>query len=224
VPDGTAFAPGEPFTKTWRLKNTGTTTWNTDYLLLFIDGALMDAPASVPVPKTVAPDESVDISVGMVAPAEPGSYRGFWKLKSAGGQIFGLGAAGNEAIWVDIVVQGSQAAAGTTPTVAGSGVFTNVLLNVDNASASEPCPHTFRFTAQFTLNKAATVTYSLEVGDNSGAPVKAPPPATQNLQPGTHSVVYELSFPQNLNGWARLHIVEPDEMRSNQINFTLVCV
>ena len=35
VPDGTQFAPGEVFTKTWRLKNIGTCTWTPDYDIAF---------------------------------------------------------------------------------------------------------------------------------------------------------------------------------------------
>ena len=31
VPDGTTYAPGAAFTKTWRLKNIGTCTWSTSY-------------------------------------------------------------------------------------------------------------------------------------------------------------------------------------------------
>ena len=38
VPDGTVFAPGATFTKTWRLKNVGTCAWNTSYQLVFFSG------------------------------------------------------------------------------------------------------------------------------------------------------------------------------------------
>ena len=37
VPDGSPFAPGETFTKTWRLQNTGTCTWTTsNYTLVYV--------------------------------------------------------------------------------------------------------------------------------------------------------------------------------------------
>jgi len=35
VEDGTVFKPGETFTKTWRLKNTGSCTWTTSYRVVF---------------------------------------------------------------------------------------------------------------------------------------------------------------------------------------------
>jgi Ig-like domain from next to BRCA1 gene len=41
VPDNTQFTAGASFTKTWRLRNTGTTTWSTAYRLYFITGNQM---------------------------------------------------------------------------------------------------------------------------------------------------------------------------------------
>ena len=38
VPDGTVYQSGEAFVKTWRLQNTGDTTWTTDYKVIFVDG------------------------------------------------------------------------------------------------------------------------------------------------------------------------------------------
>ncbi len=58
------------------------------------------------LPTSVAPGEKVEIAVDMVAPPNPGAYRGYWELRNATGQIFGFGANADESIWVDIVVQG----------------------------------------------------------------------------------------------------------------------
>jgi hypothetical protein len=90
VPDNTKFSPGENFTKTWRIKNVGTCTWSTDYEVVFVDGDQMDAPDAVSLAKNVAPDQTIDISLGMVAPSSPGTYKGNWKLRNADGDIFGL--------------------------------------------------------------------------------------------------------------------------------------
>lgn len=223
IPDGKKIGPEKRFTKTWRLRNVGKTTWTAEYGLVFIDGALMGATPSVPLPREVAPWEKVDISVEMIAPSSPGTYRGFWKLRNAEGQIFGVGPNADEAIWVEIVVDSAAALEETTPTGVGEQTVTNVSLAVNNAAAYADCPHTFVFTALFTLNKAASITYSLEAGDNTGSLIKVPPPTTRNLDAGTHSMVYELSFSSAITGWARLHITEPEPVFSNQVNFTLTC-
>ena len=91
IPDGTQFFPGTQFTKTWKLSNAGTCTWNTAYQVVFSSGSQMDAEAAYPLTFNVAPGQVVDISIDMTAPAEDGEYTGNWVFKNANGQAFGLG-------------------------------------------------------------------------------------------------------------------------------------
>lgn len=91
IPDGKDFPPGDTFTKTWRLRNNGSCTWTSDYDLVFANGDSMGGPASVSLTGTVAPNQTVDVSVDLTAPNSPGTYRGNWKLRNASGQVFGLG-------------------------------------------------------------------------------------------------------------------------------------
>ena len=113
VPDGTKYKPDTTFKKTWRLRNIGTCTWNTNDVMFFESGAQMGSPASVPMPSTVAPGSTVDISVDMKAPSAAGHYIGYWKFKSSQGTIFGIGVNASKAWWVEINVVG-----GTTSGVA----------------------------------------------------------------------------------------------------------
>jgi hypothetical protein len=107
VPDGTIFTPGTEFTKTWRLRNVGSCTWDTNYTLVFHTGEQMDGPAAVNFPNTVAPNQTVDLSVTLKAPATAGTYRGYWMLKNASGALFGIGANADKPFWVEIKVSGS---------------------------------------------------------------------------------------------------------------------
>jgi len=92
IPDGTKFSPGKTFTKTWRLKNTGSCDWTNDYDLVFDDGDKMDGADVVGLSiGTVEPGETVDISVNLKAPNTPGDYRGEWLLRSDDNEVFGLG-------------------------------------------------------------------------------------------------------------------------------------
>ena len=88
IPDGTKFAKGEAFTKTWRFKNMGTCTWNTNYKLLFISGDQMGAQPSKNFEFDVAPSEMVDISIDLIAPTNNGIYIGNFKLVDDNGQEF----------------------------------------------------------------------------------------------------------------------------------------
>ncbi len=104
IPDGTILAPGEDFVKVWRLRNAGTCTWTTDYAVVWVGGARLGAPAEVPLNAVVPPGGSIDVSVPMQAPLDPGTYQSYWKLRNAHGQLFGLGPTGQDVFWVKIVV------------------------------------------------------------------------------------------------------------------------
>ena len=112
VPDGTVFTAGTEFTKTWRLKNVGTCTWDTSYTLVFHTGEQMDGPASVNFPSTVAPGQTADFSVTLTAPGTAGTYRGYWMFKNGSGNLFGIGTNADKPFWVEIKVTGSGSGTG----------------------------------------------------------------------------------------------------------------
>ncbi|MCI0518908.1 MAG: hypothetical protein L0Z70_01460 [Chloroflexi bacterium] len=91
VPDGTEMDAGETFVKTWRLRNNGSCTWNSSYALVYSGGANLNAPASVPLPGSVAPGQTVDVSVNLRAPDDGGDFRSDFKLRNASNVVFGLG-------------------------------------------------------------------------------------------------------------------------------------
>jgi ABC-type amino acid transport substrate-binding protein/heat shock protein HslJ len=84
--------PGQSFAKTWRVKNTGTCTWDDGHRLVYASG---NRPAArmggepVSVEGEVAPGETYDIQVGLVAPLRQGIWQGFWQMQNAGNRAFG---------------------------------------------------------------------------------------------------------------------------------------
>jgi hypothetical protein len=82
IADDTTFAPGETFTMTWRLKNTGTSTWNAGYLLRYYSGETFGAPKEIALGREVLPGQEIDISIQMRAPTNPGTYRSDWVMSS----------------------------------------------------------------------------------------------------------------------------------------------
>jgi hypothetical protein len=108
VPDGTTYAPGATFQKTWRLKNIGTCTWTTSYSLIFDSGNQLGAPSAVNFPTNVAPGQTVDLTVNMTAPNAAGHYFSYWRLRNANGAIFGIGYNANRVFWADIYVGSSS--------------------------------------------------------------------------------------------------------------------
>jgi len=104
IPDGTVMVPGQKFNKTWRIKNTGSCTWTKDYAVVFVDGNAMGASAAVPLTGTVAPGQTVDITIPLTAPSQPGTYRGNFKLRNPNNMVFGTGANGQFSFYVEIKV------------------------------------------------------------------------------------------------------------------------
>ena len=104
VPDGTILAPHVRFSKVWRLKNVGRCTWYKKYALIYIDGAKMNANKAVALSTRVEPGETVDVTMEMTSPGKQGEYVGFWMLRSADGEVFGLGDSANKPFWVSIRV------------------------------------------------------------------------------------------------------------------------
>ncbi|NMB54104.1 MAG: hypothetical protein GYA15_05335 [Leptolinea sp.] len=93
IADGSEIQTGTGFTKTWRLQNNGSCTWTSGYHVVFVNGDRMGAPDEVPVTSgTVSYGSSVEASVFLKAPSEPGTYRGNFKLRSPEGELFGVGS------------------------------------------------------------------------------------------------------------------------------------
>ena len=111
VPDNAEFAPGAEFEKTWRLGNTGTCPWSTGYVLAFLKGEQMGGPDRTSIPET-EPGAEADISVTLVAPEEPGTYRSDWRLQAPDGELFG------SKLYVQIIVVAPTATPELTATVA----------------------------------------------------------------------------------------------------------
>jgi hypothetical protein len=89
TPDGSLLAPGQSFTKIWRVRNAGATTWGEGYRLVHVDGPTLGAAESLAVVPACAPGQTADIEVACVAPGGEGSYVSRWSLADAQGNRFG---------------------------------------------------------------------------------------------------------------------------------------
>lgn len=222
IPDETALPPNAPFTKTWLLRNAGSTTWTTDYMLVFVGGDQMNAPEASPLPRAVGPKETIELSVELVAPQSEAHYTGYFNLRNPSGDDFGVGDTGIEAFWVDIYVDESAAPPATATPAVSPDVVTQNFLYVDAATA-ETCPHTYKFTYIITLSEPAPVTYQLVADTVPRLPIKLPDPVTTQLNAGTHTYQYELEFTSSISGWIAMHVIFPGDQLSNTVNIKLTC-
>jgi hypothetical protein len=156
ISDGTKIYPGATFEKTWEISNTGTCTWDTDYALTFVSGSQMSGTETA-LEESVAPGESVDITVEMTAPTTETSYTGYWRMQNASDTLFG------DTIYVNIVV--TDSASTSTPTATSTGTTSTATPTTTTAATSAPTS-----TTAPTTTTAPTATT---------APTDTPVPATE---------------------------------------------
>ncbi|HLO33089.1 MAG TPA: NBR1-Ig-like domain-containing protein [Anaerolineales bacterium] len=92
IPDGSVMKPGEDFIKTWKIRNTGSCTWDEGYSLVFIGGDRAIDPYDFKFKNGddfVSPGEAIDISIDLTAPLAEGKYQGTWRMQNDQGYYFG---------------------------------------------------------------------------------------------------------------------------------------
>jgi hypothetical protein len=221
IPNYSNISAGSSFVKTWRILNSGTCTWDTGYQLFFSSGNSLSAPSSINLPDTVAPGQTVDLSVDMVAPSSAGSYRGSWLLRNDSGSVFGVGNNGQVPLTVLIVV-------GSTSTTTSIFAVTHIEMSVDTAASTVNCPpgHNFTFTGDIESNRAGSVTYYWGFSNGTKTSEK-----TLNFSSGSTqsvSTTWKLGTagPESSNpfgGWARIYIDTPNHQFFSKENITLTC-
>jgi len=91
IPDDAIIQPATVFTKTWQIKNMGTTIWTKDYHLVFDTGlSPADGSTTVILNSEVNPGDLTEISIDFVAPSGIGTYNSNWKLCNKENVCFGL--------------------------------------------------------------------------------------------------------------------------------------
>ena len=169
TPDNTVFAPGAAFKKTWRLKNIGTCTWDASYSLVLDSGPSMAQDSSYPLSlaspdkTSVAPGESVDVSIDMKAGNTPGTYKTYWMLTNGKGLVVPMaGGHANRSFYVLIQVQDASAS---------TGVITkaNVIIEQQQGSGAICAAKTTYFVyLDITTNGSVTANYRVDATDDSG--------------------------------------------------------
>lgn len=161
--DGTTYPPNTAFTKTWTVKNTGTCTWDSSYLVYQISGAYMTQQPGywlVKQGQNVKPGQTVDVSVGMTAPPENGSYRSYWVLKNNQGQVIPLeGGVENNSFYVDINVEDESEYGRVTATAIDI---------VQEQGSGEICTANATYFVHAYISADGPSTVSYEIGSSAG--------------------------------------------------------
>jgi len=88
VPNGTKMNPGDTFTKTWEIKNSGTCDWTGEFKITYVGGDLFGSDTTK-IRKFVKAGATTNISLPMVAPNGSGSATSSWQMADDSGTLFG---------------------------------------------------------------------------------------------------------------------------------------
>ena len=134
ITDGHQVQPGEHFRKTWRVYNNGTCPWTPQYSFVYVSGDQMSGN-NINIQRTVGMGETFDLSVDLIAPSSPGTYKGYWQMRAPQGNNFG------ETIWVKVRVPGSEPQpVYPTPTPDDGQHYIPIMINSFYASSYEGYP------------------------------------------------------------------------------------
>jgi len=111
-PDCTVIAPGEEFTKTWLVQNSGTTTWTAKYFLQWIDIKNYDPNNYTKVVLTpkkvlgeeVKPDAQIELDVKLVSPDDNGVYTIYFRMWNPDAVYSKVPYGFGDQLWVKFVV------------------------------------------------------------------------------------------------------------------------
>jgi hypothetical protein len=130
IVDDTQVDPGEKFTKTWQVQNTGTCAWDAGFKFAFVSGDAMGG-TTYTLPAPVGAGAVTDISIAMTAPSKAGTIKGNWQLFTASGQAIPI------PIYVQVVVGGGGAAA-TNTTSGSAATATSTATATPTSTTSSP--------------------------------------------------------------------------------------
>ena len=227
IPDGTKLEPEEAFTKTWRVQNGGESTWTTGYVLLFHEGDRMGGLYEVDLEEEVLPNQTVDLSVELIAPKEPGTYTGFWIMRNPNGVLMGTGPEKDQPFFVMIEVQGPDTGTATPPADGDGSTVTGASLSANPSTYSGECPVSVSFPGTIKSEGAGSYIFQLEAGTSSpGFTFSLPPAQKATFTTGGSqqlNVSYTLEITGSVEAWARLYISAPNTFRSDKVQFSVTC-
>ena len=87
--NGAVVLPGQALHLDVTLKNTGTTTWQTNYKITDISASPMTIQKEYNLPYAVAPGGTAIVSIYMSAPSNLGTYTETFQIQDAYGAVFG---------------------------------------------------------------------------------------------------------------------------------------
>lgn len=217
--DGKIFKPGDQFTKTWYIKNESTCVWDTSYKIIFWDGDLLGGGYVYNLPQVTGPGQAVPVSLVLIAPATPGTYRSEWKLQTPDNINYGVGVY-QSAFYTEIVVADLT----TTTAIAYDITSASLVITRDPKVGCQPANIVYTANVTITTNGPLKVKYKIYQQDgNNGNSYKFELKEAGAYQNSSHVWKLGRAASQNSNRWMQIVITEPFYREYEQVGFTFEC-
>jgi hypothetical protein len=95
---------------------------------------------------------------------------------------------------------------------------TNVLASANPTNFAGACPALLTFVGHVTANGAGTATFRWERSDGATTAIQS-----ANFTGGTEEVRTQWAIPVSGPGWAKLHVLSPNDLLSGQANYLVQC-
>jgi hypothetical protein len=219
IPDGMLIAPGTTFTKTWRIKNTGSCKWDPSFAMVFFSGDKMSEQISFPLPRTVYPGQEVDVSIVLTAPAANGKYSSEWRMALPAGTA-GVGQADdNLTVNIEVADKADRAFAVT------SVVYDPVIRTPQKGCTDKGA--TYTFTALISVNGPGEIIYEWDRqpddGVFEGGKLKFTAAGSKQV---SFTWTMTATHVQNIERWVALSVRTSESLPSQQFGrlyFTYSC-
>lgn len=219
IPDGTIYAPGASFTKTWEIKNESNCTWDTSYKIVFWDGDVMGGGYVYNLPQSAPPGTTFPISIVLKAPATDGPYISEWMLQTPDGTEFGVGQY-SASFYADIVVSADE-----KPDYAITKVEYSMV-----RSPATGCPANTRYTLYATVTSNGPIEIKYQWLQGSGTPeteLLGPSRTLKFTEAGSqtvsHEAVLHLGATPGDQRWKAFVITEPSYKEFERIHYLYDC-
>jgi|GEM_PF-921843 len=196
IPDGSVVSAGATITKTWRVRNAGTCTWNSNYTFRQIGGDALTAPTvAAPVAgRGQIIDISVTLTVGTNVAAYDNLERATFQMFNASGVAFG------DAPYIEVAIQ--AASSGCTDAM----TITNAPSEIGFLSAGEILP------VSWTILNSGTCTWNGYTVERlgSGSPLLGAnlPLTLPNIAPGqSHTFTVNATMADGTTGFGIYNMV-----------------
>lgn len=105
LPAGSEVLQNEEIIKSWQVQNIGTCSWSSEYRLAPLDkDGVVDLESAVEIGREIAPGESVELSLTLVAPERLGRWQQRWIMLDDKNTPFGVGLTDQKPLLLDLEV------------------------------------------------------------------------------------------------------------------------